>query len=157
VLVKTRVLAAALAFALVPAGVVAAPQPPPVAVLNLANAIVHAANTGDASGLAALFTADAVMVDENPPFVWRGTGAGVAWWHVVDAVIQKATLKDFRATNVRVSEFRSSGSDAYMVQVLTILAVANGKPFAESGTMTYTFHNAGGKWLISSAVWTTKP
>ena len=151
------VLAAALAFALVPAGVVAAPQPPPAAILKLANAIVHAANTDDASELATIFTADAVMVDENPPFVWRGTGAGVAWLHVVDAVVRKAKLKDFRATNVHVSEFRSSASDAYMVQVLTIVAIANGKPFAESGTMTYTFHDTGGTWLISSAVWTTKP
>lgn len=154
---NARSVAAALAFALVPAGTIAAPQPPPAPILKLANAIVHAANADDASGLATIFTGDAVMVDENPPFVWRGDGAGVAWWHVVDAVIRKAKLKNFQATNVHVSEFRSSGSDAYMVQVLTIVAVAAGKPFAESGTMTYTFHNGGGRWLISSAVWTTRP
>lgn len=104
-----------------------------------------------------IYTNDAVVVDENPPFVWRGAGAGVAWWHVVDDVIQKAKLKDFRVTNVRTGEFRTTGTDAYMIQAMTIAGVAGGKPFAESGTMTYTFHNAGGKWLISTAVWTTKP
>lgn len=154
---ETRVLVAVLALALVPAGVIAAEQPPPAPILKLANAIVHAANTDDASGLANIYTDDAVVVDENAPFVWRGPGAGVAWWHVVDAVVQKAKLKQFRATNVRMGEFRTSGADAYLVEELTIVGVSAGKPFAESGTMTYTFHNTGGKWLISTAVWTTKP
>ena len=89
--------------------------------------------------------------------MWRGAGAGVSWWHGVDAVIQEAKLKDFRATNVRIGEFRGTATEAYLVQALTIVGVAGGKPFSESGTMTYTFRNSGGKWLISTAVWTTKP
>lgn len=154
---KLGSLLAALAFALVPVGTAAASQPPPAAILKLAGAIPHAANIDDASGLATIFTNGAVVVDEIAPFVWRGAGAGVAWWHGVDAVIRKAKLKDFRATNVRIGEFRANAADAYLVQALTIVGVAGGKPFAESGTMTYTFRNSGGKWLISTAVWTTKP
>ena len=60
---KTRSLAAALAVALVPAGVSAAPQPPPGAISKLADAIPRAANTDNASGLATIFTDDAVVVD----------------------------------------------------------------------------------------------
>jgi hypothetical protein len=157
VFVKTRSLAAALALALVPAGVSAAPQPPPAAISKLAEAIPHAANTDNASGLATIFTDDAVVVDENAPYIWRGAGAGVAWFHVVDTVVRKAGLKDFRATNVSVTEFQKTGTEAYMVQPMTIVGVIGGKPFVEPGTMTYTFHNTGSKWLISSAVWTTKP
>ncbi len=147
----------ALALALAPALAVAAPRPPPASILNLANSVIHGTNTDDASALTGLFTDDAVIVDENPPFVWRGAGAGAAWWHVVDAVTWKAKITHLKAINIRLGEFKQSTTDAYMVQAMTITGSANGKPFAESGTLTYTFHNAGGSWLISSMVWTTKP
>jgi ketosteroid isomerase-like protein len=154
--VQLRTIAAFLTLALVPA-VAGAASPPPAAILKLANAVVSAANADDAARLVGIFTNDAVVVDENPPFVWRGEGAGLAWWHVVEAVTRKAKLTHLKAVNVRRGEFRQTATDAYLVQPMTITAIAAGKPFAESGTMTYTFHNAGGAWLISTMVWTTKP
>jgi hypothetical protein len=154
---QIRTIAVFLALALAPAGVVAAKSSPPVPIAKLASAVINAANTGDPSGLSGLFTHDAVVVDENPPFVWRGAGAGVAWWHVVDSVTRKARLTHLQAIDVRTGEFAQSATDAYMVQALTVTGVASGKPFSEPGTMTYTFHNADGTWLISTMVWTTKP
>ena len=152
-----RTIAAFVILTFAPALAVAAPKPPPEPILKLANAVITATNTDDAAALAGLFTDDAVVVNENPPFAWRGAGAGVAWWHVVDAVTQKAQMQHVKAVNVRLGEFRQSATDAYLVQALTVTGVAGAKPFAEAGTMTYTFHNAGGTWLISTMVWTTKP
>ncbi|MGB6520503.1 MAG: nuclear transport factor 2 family protein [Candidatus Cybelea sp.] len=152
-----RTIAAFVILTFAPALAVAAPKPPPEPILKLANAVITATNTDDAAALAGLFTDDAVVVDENPPFAWRGAGAGVAWWHVVDAVTRKAQMQHVKAVNVRLGEFRQSATDAYLVQALTVTGVAGAKPFAEAGTMTYTFHNAGGTWLISTMVWTTKP
>ncbi len=153
-----RIAAALLALALVPAVAAATPNsPPPAPILKLANAVIHAANTNDASGLSGIFTGDAVVVDENPPFVWRGAGAGVAWWHVVEAVTQKAKMTHLKAINVRLGEFRQSSTDAYLVQPMTVAGIVGGKPFAEAGTMTYTFHASGGAWLISTMIWTAKP
>lgn len=154
---QVRTIASFLALALAPALAVAASTPPPAPILKLANAVIHGTNTDDAPSFVGLFTDDAVIVDENPPFVWRGADAGVAWWHVVDAVTQKAKMTHLKAINIRFGEFRQSATGAYMVQAMTITGIADGKPFAESGTLTYTFHNAGGSWLISSMVWTTKP
>lgn len=152
-----RTIAAFVILTFAPALAVAAPKPPPEPILKLANAVITATNTDDAAALAGLFTDDAVVVNENPPFAWRGAGAGVAWWHVVNAVTQKAQMQHVKAVNVRLGEFRQSATDAYLVQALTVTGVAGAKPFAEAGTMTYTFHNAGGTWLISTMVWTTKP
>lgn len=152
-----RNLAAFLLLALVPAAAGAAPKPPPAPIVKLANAVIRAANSDNASGLVGLFTGDATVVDENAPFVWRGARAGTAWWHVVDAVTQKIKMTHLKAVNIRVSEFALTPSDAYMIEAMTITGLTPAKPFAESGTMTYTFHNAGGTWLISSMVWTTKP
>jgi ketosteroid isomerase-like protein len=155
--VTVRTIAAFLAIALAPAIAAAAPNVPPPPILELTNAVIHTSDTDDPSGLASIFTADAVVVDENPPFVWRGAGAGTAWWRGVDSVLAKVKMTHFKATNVRVSEFVAAQNDAYLVQPLTLTGVRDGKPFAESGTLTYTFHQTGGTWLISTLVWTTKP
>lgn len=154
---QIRTLAIFLTLAITPLFVAAAPTPPPEPILRLANAVIHATNTDDGAALAGLYTNDAVVVDENPPFLWRGAGAGTAWWHVVDAVTQKAKLTHLKAIDVRLGEFKQSATDAYLIQPMTVSGMLAGKPFAEPGTMTYTFHNAGGTWLISSQVWTTKP
>lgn len=119
--------------------------------------MIGATTSDDVAAFAGLYTGDAVVVDENPPFVWRGANAGAAWWRVVEGVTQKMKMPRLKVLHRRVSEFRQSATDAYMVQSMTIAGTAAGKPFAESGTMTYTFHNVGGNWLISSQVWTTKP
>lgn len=155
---NARIFAAFLAgAAAMPAAAGAAPaSPPPAAIVSVANAVIRATNTDDASALSTLFTADAVVVDENPPFAWRGSGAGVAWWRVVEAVTKKAKIAHLKAIGVRLGEFKQSANDAYLIQSLTVSGIAGGKPFAEAGTMTYTFHRTGATWLISTMVWTTK-
>jgi uncharacterized protein (TIGR02246 family) len=154
--VQIRTIAAFIATAMVPSIAYAAPSPP-APIAKLTDGVIRGTSTDDPSRFAKLFTGDAVVVDENPPFVWRGADAGAAWWDVVRAVMQKANLTHIKPTNVRIGEFRQSATDAYLVQSMTITGIAAGKPFAERGTLTYTFHKADGRWLISSMVWTTKP
>lgn len=125
--------------------------------MKLADAVISGANTNDASVFAGIFTGDAVVVDENPPFEWRGANAGLAWWRVVEAVTHKAKIVHLKAVGVRVGEFKRSAAGAYLIEAMTVTGLAAGKPFAEPGTMTYTFRSVGGRWLISAMVWTTKP
>lgn len=155
---KLPTIAASLALTFAPALAGAAPTAPPAPIEKLVDAVIAGTNADDASAFARVFTDDAVVVDENEPFTWHGAGAGVAWWHVVDAVTRKAKLTHVRAENVRIGEFKGSATDAYLVQALTVTGLlAGGKSFAEPGTMTYTFHKTAGGWLISTMVWTTKP
>jgi ketosteroid isomerase-like protein len=152
-----RTIAAFLTLALAPDFAVATANVPPAPILKLVNAAMHAANADDASGFAGLYTNDAVVVDEIPPFLWRGAGAGAVWWHAVDGVAQKSNMTHLKAIDIRIGEFKSSATDAYLITPMTVTAIANGKPFAEAGTTTYTFRKSGGTWLISSQVWTRKP
>lgn len=132
------------------------PAQPSLPILKLANAVVAASNADDALALSKLYTNDAIVVDEIPPFVWRGASAGVAWWHAVDAFTNKAK-HTIQLTNVRISEFQRTANDAYLIQPMTIDETSAGRHSSESGTFAYTFHKTGGIWLISSQVWTTKP
>ena len=146
--------------ALIPVAAGAANPPPayptmPLSIMSITDDVIDAANSGNAAELAKLYTGDAVVVDEIPPFVWRGSGAGVAWWHAVDAFMKKAQHR-IRLTAAHISEFQRSGTDAYLIQAMTLEQIPAGK-HSEPGTLTYTFHKSGGSWLISSQVWTTKP
>lgn len=133
-----------------------APPAPPAPISKLANAVVAAVNADDASALSKLYTSDAVVVDEIPSFLWRGPGAGTAWWRAVEALTRKKHER-IHLVDVRVSEFQRSATRAYLIQPMTIDEISGGPPSSESGTMTYTFDNENGIWLISSQVWTTKP
>ncbi len=130
---------------------------PPQSIVKLANAVVNVGNTNDGSSLSGIFTSDAVVVDENAPFVWRGANAGTAWWNGLTALMKRAHMGHLHVGTVRVGEYRQSPTDAYLVESMLITGTAAGKPFAESGTMTFTFHKTGGRWLISTEVWSTKP
>ena len=152
-----RKTAVFLTAVLLPAFVAAAPAAPPAPIRKLADAVIHAANADDAAALRGLYADDAVVVDENPPFAWHGAGAGAAWWHVVESVVKNIHLTHLNATAVRIAEFHQTATDAYLIESMTIGGVVGGKPFSEPGTMTYTFHDTAGTWLISSQVWTTKP
>lgn len=155
---NVRIAAVCLVLALAPLNALAqAKAIPPQAILKLANVFVTVGNTNDASGLSGIFTDDAVVVDENAPFVWRGANAGTQWWNRLVVLMKKANMGHLHVGAVKVGEYRQSPTDAYLVESMLVTGTEAGKPFAESGTMTFTFHKTGGRWLISTEVWSTKP
>lgn len=135
----------------------ATPAQPPPQILSLTQAIVDAANTNNPAPLAGIYTNDAVVIDENPPFVWRGAHAGAQWWSGVQQILERehATLN---VTTAAPSNFQTDreGDDAYLSQKFAIAVTANGTMNTEHGTQTYTFHKAeDGTWKISRQIWTT--
>lgn len=129
---------------------------PPQKIVTLAHAVVDAANTNDPSKLAGIYTNDAVVIDEDAPFTWRGASSGVAWWASVERII-RARHATLHAVALPYTEYRRDGNRAYLIQPLKIVKRAGGKTLVEFGMQTYTFRNVNGTWKITSATWTTKP
>ncbi|HEY1682028.1 MAG TPA: hypothetical protein VGF98_10365 [Candidatus Tumulicola sp.] len=155
---NVRIVTFGLVLALAPLSALAQTKAiPPQAIVKLANVVVNVGNTNDGSSLSGIFTSDAVVVDENAPFVWRGANAGTEWWNGLTVLMKRAHMGHLHVGAVRVGEYRQSPTDAYLVDSMVITGTQAGKPFAESGTMTFTFHKTGGRWLISTEVWSTKP
>jgi hypothetical protein len=153
-----RIVTFGLVLALAPLSALAQTKAiPPQAIVKLANVVVNVGNTNDGSPLSGIFTSDAVVVDENAPFVWRGANAGTAWWNGLTVLMKRAHMGHLHVGAMKVGEYRQSQTDAYLVESMLITGTQAGKPFAESGTMTFTFHKTGGRWLISTEVWSTKP
>jgi ketosteroid isomerase-like protein len=155
---KARIAVTAFLVTMIPLGALAQTKAvPPQAILKLANTVWNVGNTNDVSSLSGIFTDDAVVVDENAPFVWRGADAGTTWWNHLVVLMKRAHMGHLHVGSVRVGEYRQSPTDAYLVDAMVITGVQSGKPFAESGTMTFTFHKTAARWLISTEVWSTKP
>jgi ketosteroid isomerase-like protein len=135
----------------------AMPAQTPAPFTALTRTVIDAANANDPAKLAAIYTDDAVVVDENAPFTWRGASAGTQWWAGVQRAVAKLHLR-LHVAALSPAHFMTDreGDDAYVTQHLTISATVNGKTSSEEGTQTYTFHRGdNGEWKISRQVWTT--
>jgi ketosteroid isomerase-like protein len=153
-----RTVALCTLIACVPALAPAATPPkPPAEIMALAMLPVVASNANGSAKFAGAFTDDAVVVDENDPYEWRGATAGADWWARVERALTAMKASGFHAAASPVSEYLQKGDAAYLILPITLSARSGGKPFSESGTMTYTFRKVGDAWKISSMVWTTKP
>jgi ketosteroid isomerase-like protein len=128
----------------------AAPDTGAKAVINAA---VAATNTNDAAKIGSYFSSDAVIVDENAPCVWRGAGAGSAWWQSVQHEIAGGSL---HATAGPLVEYRAdNAANAYAVVPLHITVSMKGKTIHESGLWALTLHRFAGGWKITTASWAT--
>lgn len=118
------------------------------------NAAVAATNSNDAAKVASNFAPDAVIVDENAPFVWRGTSAGSAWWQSVQHAIGGGTM---HAAAGPLLEYRvdRGGANAYAVVPLHIIVRVKGKTIRENGLWALTLHRFASDWKITTATWAT--
>ena len=145
-----------LPFALLTLG--ATPAQPPAPIVALTQSILDAANANNAGKFVGLYTDDAIVVDEDAPFVWRGAHAGETWWHGVQRALASRKATTLHATGASPANFMTDreGDDAYVEQPLTIVVTSGRVSHVEHGTQTYTFHKSDdGVWRISRQVWTT--
>lgn len=152
---RIRILAAACILSLI-CGAAAVAAQPPANIAKPIQTVIHATNTGKTAALAHLYTSDAVVVDEDAPFIWTGAGAGVAWLGAVGKAFQQMKMTGFKAAAGPASEYQHAGRNAYAIVPLTLTGTAGKKAFRETGTFTFTLRQFGGIWKISSQVWTTR-
>ena len=137
-------------------GAIAVAAQPPANISGPIQTVIRATNTGKTAALADLYTSDAVVVDEEAPFIWNGAGAGVAWFDQVSKAFQQMKMTGFKAAAGPASEYERDGRNAYVIVPLTLTGTAGKKAFRETGTFTFTLRQVGESWKISSQVWTTR-
>src|ERR1700709_755741 len=65
-------------------------------VLKIVNTVIKASGTFDIDAVANLYTPNALIADEEPPFSWNGSTAGVQWVSTVEKTCKEFKLKDFK-------------------------------------------------------------
>jgi len=122
-------------------------------VIGIINTVIKASAAFDIDAVADLYTPNAVVADEEPPFSWNGQTAGVQWVSTVEKTCKDLKLKEFKASTGRIKVYLQTDESIYVVVPVDYSGEIKGEAFNEDGAFTFIFRMVGGKWLIKSQVW----
>lgn len=122
------------------------------AISSAITTVSTALNTGNPAGLQGVFTADAVIVDEFPPFRWTG-GGPTTWFSDFKGIAKQMKLTAVRAVPHAAQYYEHGAGSAYVVVPTTLSYKMAGKAAVETGAWTFTFAKTGSTWKISSMIW----
>ena len=117
---------------------------------------MDAFNKGDAAGAASTHaaTADLVIIDEVPPYVWHGAKAFQAWSADLDSDAKKNALTDMAVTIGAPTRVETSGDQAYVVVPAVYAFKQRGVAMHEKAQMTFVLKKGASGWLIHGWTWT---
>jgi hypothetical protein len=136
----------------------APPSPSPEPLLVPVRALVTAFNTA-AAYPADVFTADAVVTDEFPPFVWNATNGGAKqWWSDLVADPGTARHAQFVAAKQHVEigtpEFvRMSGTGGWFIAPSELRYTVGDETHVQKGRWLFYLRRDGDAWKISAHAW----
>ncbi|HTD98795.1 MAG TPA: nuclear transport factor 2 family protein [Mucilaginibacter sp.] len=125
-------------------------------IMKIINMVINASSSFDVNAVADLYTPNAVIADEEPPFSWNGPTAGVQWVSTVEKTCKDFKLKGFKGKIGRVNVYLQSTESIYVVVPVDYTGEIKGEPFEEDGAFTFVFRIVSGKWMIKSQVWVAK-
>lgn len=125
-------------------------------VLAPFRAFVDAFNKGDMKAAAAPYGPDAVIVDEIPPFQWRGK-AFEGWSADLGAAWKAGGIANGHMALAAPTQFATVKDAAYAIVPAHLSFTEKGKPAGEDGFLTVRLKHVKRGWLITAWTWTTKP
>lgn len=142
----------ACALAAAPAGA-QAPDPQLIAPIQK---FMDSFNKGDVAGAAATHAAgaDLAIIDEVPPFVWRGPKAFEAWSTALDSISKQAGITDQMVTISAPTRTETSGDSAYVIVPAVYTYKEKGVAMREAAQMTFVLKKGASGWLIHAWTWT---
>jgi ketosteroid isomerase-like protein len=113
-------------------------------------------NKGDIATAATTHAAgaDLVIVDEVPPYLWRGAKAFQAWSTDLQNDATKNGMTDATVTLSAPTRMESSGDQAYVVVPAVYAFKQRGSAMRESAQMTFVLKKGARGWLIHAWAWT---
>jgi ketosteroid isomerase-like protein len=122
-------------------------------VVKIINKVINASSAFDVDAVTDLYTPNAVVADEEPPFSWNGPTAGVQWISTVEKTCKDYKLKNFKAKIRDISVYLQTEESIYVVVPVDYTGEIKGDHFDEEGAFTFIFRLVNGHWLIKSQVW----
>ena len=113
-------------------------------------------NKGDVAAAAAAHaaTADLVIIDEVPPYVWHGAKAFQAWGADLESDAKKNGITDPKVTLGAVTRIEKSGDQSYVVVPTVYTFKLRGTSMREAAQMTFVLKKDATGWLIHGWTWT---
>lgn len=115
---------------------------------------VQSFNKGDIAAARATHLADAVIVDEVPPYIWRGQGAFDAWLADLGKDSAAQGLSDQSVELGTPTRTLVTGDSAYVIVPVTYRFKQKGTPMSVAAQMSFALRQTGAGWKIASWTWT---
>jgi ketosteroid isomerase-like protein len=125
-------------------------------VIKIINKVINASSSFDVDAVTDLYTPNAVVADEEPPFSWNGPTAGVQWISTVEKTCKDYKLKNFKAKIREISVYLQTEESIYVVVPVDYTGEIKGDHFDEEGAFTFIFRLVNGRWMIKSQVWVAR-
>lgn len=142
------VLAASMLTVVPAASALASDRDDVMAVLNLWNDPDSAKSVSSCAD-------DASVIDDFPPFEWRGAGACANWSKAFDGFAQKNGITDPTGTIGKPKRFMVNADRAYVVVPATFSYTMKGKPVKLTAVATFSLHKTASGWRITAWSWAT--
>jgi len=127
---------------------------PPKDVMDVVKAVIYSLNTFNIESVADLYTPNAVIADDEPPYSWNGPTAGVQWVNAVEKVCKENKLTKLKGTIEAINVYQQSADNVYIVVPVSFTGDLPGKDsFSAEGGFTFVLRMVNGKWMIKSQVW----
>jgi len=113
-------------------------------------------NKGDVAGAASTHAAggDVVIVDEVPPFVWRGPGAFQGWAGDLAKYDKEHGITDEHVAIGAATRTEVGGDTAYVIVPATYTFKQGGAAMRAAAQMTFALKKEPSGWLIQGWTWT---
>ena len=134
----------------------AAAQAPDAQVMAPIQKFIDSFNKGDAAAAAATHAADDALaiVDEVPPYVWRGPKAFQSWAADLDSDAKAHGATDQMVTISAPTRVETHGDHAYVVVPAVYSFKEKGVAMRAEAQMTVVLTKGAGGWLIHGWTWT---
>jgi len=140
------------AFLVAPAGA----QAPDSQLMAPIQKFIDSFNKGDSAGASATHAAgaDLTIIDEVPPFVWRGAKAFHDWSAALDSDSKQAGITDQMVTISAPTRTESNADSAYVVVPAVYTFKQKGVAMREAAQMTFVLKKGASGWVIHGWTWT---
>ena len=122
-------------------------------ITQIINTVINASGNFDINAVANLYTPNAVVADEEPPFSWNGPTAGAQWISTVEKTCKDVKLKNFKGKVRDISVYLQTDESVYVVVPVDYTGTIKNDHFDEEGAFTFIFRLVNGRWMIKSQVW----
>jgi ketosteroid isomerase-like protein len=129
----------------------------PADVMDVIRSAVYSLNNFDIEKVANLYTPNAVVADDEPPYSWNGPTAGVQWVNAVEQVCKDNKLTKLKGSIEAINVYQQNTDNVYVVVPVSYNGLLPGNQrFNSKGAFTFVLRLINGKWLIKSQVWMPK-
>jgi hypothetical protein len=118
-------------------------------------AVVKLWNDSDSAKSISSCADDATVIDDFPPFEWRGPGACANWSKAFDSFAQQNGITDPVGTVGKPKQFTVNADRAYVVVPATFSYMMKDKPVKLTAIATFTLHKTASGWRITAWSWAT--